>query len=218
MLAPWKKSYDKSRERIKKQRHYFVDKVCSQSYGFSSSHYGCESWNIKKAECQRIDAFKLWWWRRLLRVPWTVKRSNQSILRKSVLNITGRTVAEAEAPINLPPDAKNWLTEKDPDADKDLRQEEKEMTETEMVEWHHRLNEHEFEQAPGVSDGQGSLAHCSPWDHKESDMTEWLNWTDFSLKILKYHHLKNSSLKEEMWGIGLNQEFGINIHRKLFIK
>ena len=69
--------------------------------------YGCESSTIKKAECQRIDAFKLWWWRRLLRVPWTVKRSNQSILRKSVLNITGRTVAEAEAPINLPPDAKN---------------------------------------------------------------------------------------------------------------
>jgi len=154
----------------------------------------------------------------LLRDPWTVKRSNQSVLRKSVLNITGRTDAKVEAPIIWPPEAKDWFTEKDPDTGKDLRQEEKEMTETKIVGWHHRLNEHEFEQALGVSDGQGSLARCSPWDHKESDMTEWLNWTDFSLKILKYHYLKNSSLKEELWGIGINQEFGINIHRLLFMK
>ena len=83
-------------------------KVCLvKTMVFPVVMYGCESWTGKKAERQRIDAFELWWWRRLLRVPWTVKRSNQSILRKSVLNITGRTVAEAEAPINLPPDAKN---------------------------------------------------------------------------------------------------------------
>ena len=136
-LVPWKKSYDKYRQHIKKQRHYFIDKVCSQSYGFSSSHYGSESWNIKKAECQRIDAFELWWWMRLLRVPWTIKRSNQSILRKSVLNITGKTDVEAEVPIIWLPDAKNLLIEKDHDAGKDLRQEEKGMTETEMVGWHH---------------------------------------------------------------------------------
>ena len=88
MLAPWKKSNDKARQRIKKQRHYFADKgPCSQSYGFSSSQYGCESWTIKKAECQRIDAFELWCWRRLLRVTWTSQRSNQYILGKLVLNI-----------------------------------------------------------------------------------------------------------------------------------
>ena len=69
---------------IKKQRHYFADKgLCSQSYGFFSVViYGCENWTIKKAECQRIDAFELWCWRRLLRVPWTARRSNQSILKE----------------------------------------------------------------------------------------------------------------------------------------
>ena len=81
MLAPWKKSYDKPRLHIKKQRHYFANKSpSSQSYGFSTC--GCESWTIKKAECQRIDAFELWCWRRLLRVPWTARRSNQSILKE----------------------------------------------------------------------------------------------------------------------------------------
>jgi len=74
----------------------------------------------------------------------------------------GRTDAEAETPILWPPDAKNWLIEKDPDAGKDWRQEEKGTTEDEMVEWHHRCSGHEFEQAPGVGDGQGSLACCSP--------------------------------------------------------
>ena len=82
MLAPWKKIYDKPRQLIKKQRHYFINKgPSSQSYGFSSSMYGCDSWIIKKAECQRIDAFELWCWRRLLRVPWTERRLNQSILK-----------------------------------------------------------------------------------------------------------------------------------------
>ena len=92
----------------------------------------------------------------------------------------GRTDAEAEAPILWPPDAKNWLTGKDPDAGKDWRQEEKGTTEDEMVGWHHRLDGHEFEQALGVSDGQGSLVCCSPWGHKESDMTEQLNWTELN--------------------------------------
>ena len=89
----------------------------------------------------------------------------------------GRTDAEAAAPIFWPPDAKNWLIGKDPDAEKDWRQEEKGITD-EMVGWHHWLDGHEFEQAPGVGDGQGSLVCCSPRGHKESDMTEWLNWTD----------------------------------------
>ena len=83
MLAPWKKSYDQPRHHIKKQRHYFANKSSSsQSYGFSSSHVWCESWAIKKAECQRANAFKLWCWRRLLRVPWTTRRSNQYILKE----------------------------------------------------------------------------------------------------------------------------------------
>ena len=71
-----------------------------------------------------------------------------------------------------------WLIRKYPDAGKDWRQEEKGTTEDEMVGWHHQLNGREFEQAPGVGDGQGSLVCCSPWGHKESDMTEWLNWTE----------------------------------------
>ena len=91
----------------------------------------------------------------------------------------GRTDAEAEAPIFWPPDAKNWLIGKDPDAGKDWRQEEKGITEDEMVGWHHQLNEHELEQAQGVGDEQGSLACCSPWGCKELDMTEQLNWTDW---------------------------------------
>ena len=80
MLAPWKKSYNQSRQHIKKQRHYFANKgPSSQSMVFLVVMYGCESWTIKKAEHQRIDAFELWCWRRLLRVPWTARRSNRSI-------------------------------------------------------------------------------------------------------------------------------------------
>ena len=90
----------------------------------------------------------------------------------------GRTDAEAEARIFWPPDEKNWLLRKDPDAGKDWRQEEKEMTEDEMVGWHHWLKGHELEQAPGVGDGQGSLACCHSWGGKASDTTEWLHYTD----------------------------------------
>ena len=83
MLTPWKKSYDQPREHIKKQRHYFANKgLSSQSYGFSSSHVWIWEWTIKKAECWRIDGFQVWCWRRLLRVPWTARRSNQSILKE----------------------------------------------------------------------------------------------------------------------------------------
>ena len=83
MLAPWKKTYDKPRQHIKKQRHHSDDKGPScQSLIFAAVMYGCESWTIKKAESQRIDAFELWCWRRLLRVPWTARRSNQSILKE----------------------------------------------------------------------------------------------------------------------------------------
>ena len=81
------------------------------------------------------------------------------------------------------PDEKNWLVGKDPDAGKDWRQEEKELTEDEMVGWHHRLDGHEFEQALGVGEGQGSLACCHPWGHKESDTTELLNSTELNITL-----------------------------------
>ena len=85
-------------------------------------------------------------------------------------------MTDTETPILWPSDAKNWLIGKDPDSGKDWRQEEKGTTEDEMVGWHHWLDGHEFEQTPGVGDGQGSLACCSPWGCKESDRTEQLNW------------------------------------------
>ena len=83
MLTPWKESYHQPKQHIKKQRHYFVNKGPSvKVIVFTVVMYGCENWTIKKAECQRIDAFELWCWRRLLRVPWTAKRSNQSNLKE----------------------------------------------------------------------------------------------------------------------------------------
>ena len=107
--------------------------------------YRCESWTIKKGECQRIDAFEMCCQRRLLRVPWTARRSNQSILKEISPELTGRTDAEAEAPVLWPPDVKSGLITKEPDAGKDWRQEEKETTEDEMIGWHHWLSGHEFE-------------------------------------------------------------------------
>ena len=98
---------------------------------------------------------------------------------------TGRTNAEAETPILWPPDVKNWLIWKDPDAGKDWRQ-EKETTEDEMVGWHHWLNGHEFEWTLGAGDGQGGLACCSPWGHKESDTIEQLNWTEGVWQLISH--------------------------------
>ena len=136
--------------------------------------YECESWIIKKAEHRRIDAFELWCLRRFLRVSWAARRSNQSILKEinPKYSLEGLML---KLKLQYLPNAKRQLIEKDPDAGKDWRQEEKGTTEDEMVGWHHRLSGHEFEQAPKVGDGQGSLAWCSPWGHKESDTTDWLN-------------------------------------------
>ena len=107
----------------------------------------------------------------------------------------GRTDAEAETPIFWPPDAKSWLIWKDPDVGKDWRWEEKEMTEDEMVRWHHWLNGHEFEQAPGTGDGQGGLACCGSWGRIESDTTERLNWTEYGPdNSSKSHSAKSSEL------------------------
>ena len=119
----------------------------------------------------------------------------------------GRTDSEAETPILWPPDVKNWLIGKDPDTGKDWRQEEKGKTEDEMVGWHHWLNGHEFEQAPRVGDGQGSLACCSPWGHKELDMTEQLNWTVTQFRCSKIW------ANEHKWALLLSsREQGFNKH------
>ena len=139
--------------------------------------YGCESWTVKKAECRRIDAFELWCWGRLFRVPWTARRSNQSILKeispgcslegmmlKLKLQYFGQLMRRVDS------------LEKT-DAGRDSGQ-EKGTTEDEMAGWHHRLDGREFEWTLGVGNGQGGLACCNSWGHKESDMTEQLNWTE----------------------------------------
>ena len=138
--------------------------------------YGCESWTIKKAECRRIDAFELWCSRRLLTPldcqeikPFNLK-GNQS------WRFTGKTDAEAEDPVFWPPDTKNWLTGKDPDDGKDWRQEEKRTIEDKMVGWHHWLNGHEFEQAPGVGNGQGRLHATVHGVAKSQTQLSELSW------------------------------------------
>ena len=175
----------KSRDITLPTRVYIVKAIV-----FPVVMYGCESWTVKKAECQKIDAFELWCWRRLLRVPWTARRSNQSILKEINPEYSlEELMAEAEAPTLWPPDVKSQLIRKDPDAGKDSRQSEKGMTEHEMVGWHHWLNGHEFEQALGDSEGQGSLA----WGHKELDMGEQLsnnNHRDF-LSSFEFPSLKH---------------------------
>ena len=141
--------------------------------------YGCESWTIKKAECQKIDAFELWCWRRLLRVPWTARRSNHPKGDQPWVFI-GRTDVEAETPVLWPPDEKSWLIWKDPVAGKDWGQEEKGRIEDKMVGWHHRLNGHGFGWTLGVGDGQGGLVCCSPWGLQRvgHDWATELNWTE----------------------------------------
>ena len=132
--------------------------------------YGCESGTIKEAECQRIDAFELWCWRRL-RVPWTARRSNQLILKEisPEYSLEGFDT-EAETPLLWSPNEQNWLIGKDLDTGKDWWQ-EKGRTEDEMIGWHHPHNGREFEQALEVDDEQGSLVCCSPWGCKKSDTT-----------------------------------------------
>ena len=181
MLTLWKKSYNQPRQHIKKQRHYSVNKgLSSQGCGFYSGYVWMwvldykESWVLKN------------------RCFWTVvlKTFESPLHSKEIQPIhpkgnqswilIGRTDAEAESPIFWPPDAKSWLIWKDPDSGKDWGQEEKGMTEDEMAKWHHRLDGHEFGWTPGIGDGQGGLLCCHPWGCKESDMSEWLNWTNGS--------------------------------------
>jgi len=145
----------------------------------------------EKPTATNYDAFELWCWRRLLRVPWNARqiqpvhpKGNQSWM------FTGRTDAEPETPILWPPDTKSWLIGKDSDGGKDRRQ-EKGMTEDETVGWHHRLNGHKFEQVLGFGDGQGGLACCSPWGRKEVDTNEWLNNNNNSSNVYNKWWKKN---------------------------
>ena len=151
------------------QRHYFANKgPYNQTYGFSSIMYRCESWTIKKAECQRIDVFELGYWRRLLRVPWTAKRSNQSILKEMdpEYSLEGLMLKRKFQYFGHLMQRANSL-EKTLMLGNQWRQEEKGAAEDEIVGWHHWLKGHEFEQTPGDNEGQGSLACCSPWACKE---------------------------------------------------
>ena len=165
---------------IKKQRHYFVNRgLSSQGYGFSSGHVWM--WELDGEEGWVLKNWGFWTvgWRRLLRVPWAARRSNQSTLKEISPGCSlEELMLKRKLPILWPPDAKSWLIGKDPDAGKDWGQEEKGMTEDEMVGWHHRLKGHGFEWTPGVCDGQGDLACCGSWGRKELDMTERLNWTN----------------------------------------
>ena len=175
-LAPWKKSYDKH-SILNCRDITFLTRVCIvKDMIFPVVIYGCGSWTVRKADCQKMDAFELWCWRRLLRVSWTARRSNQSILNeispeysleglmlKLKLQYFGHLMQRTDSG-------------KNPDAGKDWRQEEKGITDNKMVAWHHWLDGHEFEQALGVGYGLGSLVCCSPWGHKELDMSEQLNW------------------------------------------
>ena len=164
--------------------------------------YGCRSWTIKKAEHRRTKALELWCWRRLLRVPWTVRRSNKSILKKiNPKYLSEELMLKLKLLIWWPPDTKSWLTGKDPDAGKDWRQ-EKWLTEHEISGWHHRLNQCESEQMPGDSEGQGSLVCCSPLGCKELDTTWQLNnnkyvyvscWTYFLFHRLIYLFCNNAT-------------------------
>ena len=158
---------------------------------FPAVMYGCENWTKKKGERWRIGCFFFWTvvLEKTLESPLDCKeikpvhsKGNQPWI------FIERTDAEAKALILWPPDAKNWLTGEDSDVRKDWRQEEKGTTEDEMIEWHHQLDEHEFEHAPGVCDGHRSLLCFSLLGFTESDTTEWENWTELNwteLNILR---------------------------------
>ena len=136
-----------------------------------------------------VPAFELWCWRKLFRVPWTARRSNQSTLKEISPGISLEGMMLKLNPVLWPPHAKSWLIGKDPDAGRDWGQEEKGTTEDEMAGWHHWLDRRESEWTPGVGDGQGGLACCDSWGCKESDTTERLIWSDLKISMLHAIHV-----------------------------
>ena len=176
-LAPWKKSSDKPRQHIKMQRHHFA-KIgpYSQSYGFSSSHVWIWELDHKEGWVPKNQCFWTMLLKKTLERPLDSKEINPANPKGNQSWIfIGRTNAEAEAPILWQLYGKNRLIGKDPDAGKDWRQEEKGVTEDEMVGWHHQLKGSKSEQTSGDSEGQGSLACCSPWCLKKLDKPS--DWT-----------------------------------------
>ena len=160
MIAHWKKSYNKPRQHMKKQRHHFANKgLCSQSFGFFSSHVQMWQLDHKEGWAPKNLCFPTVVLEKTPESPWDSKEiKSVSPKGNQPWIFIGRTDTKAEAPIFWPPDMKTWLFAKDPDAGNDWRQDEKGTTENEMVGWHHQLNGNEFEQAPGDGQGQGSLA------------------------------------------------------------
>ena len=158
---------------LKSRDIILIPKVCIvKAVGFAAMIYECESWTIKKAEQQRIDAFKFLVLEKTLESPLDSKETKPVNPKGNQPWIfVGRTDTEADLPVLWPPDVKSLLIRKDPDAGKDWGQEEKGATRDEMVGWHQGLNEHEFEKTPRDREGQGSLVCCSLWGHKELDLT-----------------------------------------------
>jgi len=171
-------------DSILKNRHYFANKGPSnQGYGFSSGHVWMWELDYEESWTQKNWCFWTVVLKKTLESPLDCKEI-QPVHPEGDLSWAGRTDVEAETPTLWPPDAKSWLIGKDPDARKDWGQEEKGTTENEMVGWHHWLNGHEFGWTLGVGHGQGGLVCYSSWGHKESDTTEWLNWTGLWSKFL----------------------------------
>ena len=162
-----------TRQHFKKQRHYFANKcLSSQGYCFSSCHVWM--WDLDYRESW-VPSNWIFWnvvLKKTPESPWAANRFKQSMLKEI---IPGKTDVEDETSILSPPDAKSWHIWKAPDSRKDWWWEEKMVTESEMVEWHHWLSQHGYGWTPGVGDEQGALAFWGPWGYKESNMTEWLN-------------------------------------------
>ena len=194
---------------LKKQRYYFADKgLSSQSYGFSSSHVWMWELDHKESWVQKNWCFWTAVLEKTLESPLDCKEI-QPVHPKGNQPWVFIERTDAETPILWPPDEKNWLIRKDPDAGKDWRQEEMGMTEDEMVGWHHWLDGHEFEWTLGVVDGQGGLVCCSPWG-TESDTAEHLSWRTLFIIFCTFRN--SSILKIDNLTKNINKDFILSLN------